>query len=80
MALRKYPPRGPGMGQRQLTLEDDGEPTLVQFLESACEDAWYGRKPALAGLTGDLLTGDASRFARAPLRPQSVNQGAHLMA
>ena len=22
-ALRRYPPRGPGMGQRQLTLEDD---------------------------------------------------------
>ena len=53
-AVQKYPPRGPGMGQRQLSLEDEEE-TLLAFFERAVEDAWFDRRPALRHLSTDLL-------------------------
>ena len=81
LALRRYPPRGAGMGQRQLTLEDDGEPTLVQFLERACSDAWHGRCPALARLSTDLVDVPSDvRFGRAPLGSHSVGQRATMLS
>jgi hypothetical protein len=60
-ALRRYPPRGTGFGngRKQTVLFDfddgESEPSLPEFLEMACRDAWYGRRPELAGLTPDLL-------------------------
>lgn len=65
MTIRRYPPRGPGMGQRQMTLEDDGEPTLVQFLEQACRQAWHNERPELARISTDLLDPiEGPRFSR----------------
>jgi hypothetical protein len=58
-ALLRYPPRGTGFGngrkQQVLFGEEEGEPSLVEFLESACRDAWHNRKPALARLSTDLM-------------------------
>lgn len=58
-AMLKYPPRGTGFGngRRQQTLFGDEaeEPSLTEFLEMACRDAWHGEKPELAGLTPDLM-------------------------
>lgn len=59
MALRKYPPRGTGFGngrkQQTLFSDEEGEPSLTEFLEMACRDAWHNQKPQLAGLSPDLL-------------------------
>ena len=57
MALEEHPPRGTGFGngRRQLEFPEEGEPTLVEFLRAACEDAWHGRRPHLAALSTDLL-------------------------
>ena len=54
-ALQRYPPRGVGMGQKQLSLEDDGEPSVLQFFERACRDAWHGYRPELARLGPALM-------------------------
>lgn len=58
-AMLRHPPRGTGFGngrrQQSLFGEEDGEPSLTEFLEMACRDAWYGEKPELAGLSRDLL-------------------------
>ena len=51
------------MGQRQLSLEDDGEPTLVDFLERVCRDAWYGQRQEQARLSPDLLERSEARTA-----------------
>ena len=67
-ALERHPPRGTGFGngRKQLSFEDDGEPTLVQFLEQACRTAWHNERPELAGLSMDLLDvpSGGSRFTR----------------
>lgn len=62
-AMKRHPPRGAGMGQRQLSLEDDGEPTLVDFLERVCRDAWYGQRQEQARLSPDLLERSEARTA-----------------
>ena len=56
-ALRKYPPRGTGFGngRRQLSFEEDGEPSLLEFFEQACFEAWHGKRPEVARLSVDLL-------------------------
>ena len=56
-ALRKYPPRGTGFGngRRQLTFEEDGEPSLLEFFERACFEAWHGMRPEVAHLSADLM-------------------------
>ena len=53
-ALFHHPPRGPGMGRRQLSFEDTEE-TLVDFFRRVTEDAWHGRRPVLRHLSVDLL-------------------------
>ncbi len=59
MAMSKHPPRGTGFGngrkQQTLFSDDPEEPSLVEFLEAACRDAWHNEKPQLAGLSVDLL-------------------------
>lgn len=54
-AMMKHPPRGPGMGRRQMSLLDEDGESLVTFLQRSAEDAWYGRKPLLRHLSVDLL-------------------------
>jgi len=59
-AVRTHPPRGTGFGNaRAQTALFDGEgihePSLTEFLEQACRDAWHDLKPQLRYLSADLL-------------------------
>lgn len=54
-AMVMFPPRGPGFGQRQLSLMAGREEPLDAFLRRAAEDAWHGRRPYLAHLSPDLM-------------------------
>lgn len=56
-AMLRCPPRGTGFGngRAQLSFEEEGEPSIPEFLRSACRDAWYGEKPQLRHLSTDLL-------------------------
>lgn len=55
-AMRMHPPSGSDWGPERPTLFGiDGDVSLVAFFKRACEDAWFGRRPALQHFHPSLL-------------------------
>jgi hypothetical protein len=75
LALIAHPPRGRDRGPAMPSLLDS-EPSVVEFFEAACSDAWHGRRPELKHLDAALWDASGTPGITAQSRSREVSVAA----